>query len=220
MTNFKPIKQIVILILLFALISSITCVSAESLTSNDNSTNIISNSTDNSVSSTNSPNIIYINPGDSINDTVNKAAINSTIILNPGVYNESGVIINKSIPISGNGNSDDVIIDGKKANSIFIINNFSTVYVSNLTFINGWGADFGGGINSQNSSLYVDNCNFINNTAHTINGGGIYSGGEVDLKSYLFVNNSYFCNNYAQTNRIRSTSLIKVIVIFIIVFSP
>jgi hypothetical protein len=139
---------------------------------------------------------VTINSTNSIADTINNANNNTVIYLNPGTYNQSGININKNISIQGNGNPKDIIINGNNESSIFFINN-QTVYINNITFINGYNNEFGGAINSESSNVYVNNCIFINNTAKTINGGAINNAGTLNTTGYLFVNNSYFKGNYA-----------------------
>lgn len=121
------------------------------------------------------------------------------ITLEPGVYKIHNVKITKNITIQGNGNPEDVIIDGENLSSILLIRNDSVhLILKNLTFINGCTDNFGGAISIETGHVYVDNCNFINNTAlENTNAGAISNYGTGEQKGYLLVNNSLFVNNHA-----------------------
>ncbi len=121
------------------------------------------------------------------------------ISLTPGTYHIHNITLTKNITIQGKGNPNDIIIDGDKQSSIFLINN-TTTYVTfkNLTFINGLSYNFGGAISINTGNVYVDNCRFINNTAlNSTNAGAISNYGNTTDKAYLFVNNTLFMNNHA-----------------------
>ena len=114
----------------------------------------------------------------SIQDAVNSVNDCDTIYLTPGTYVESGIKIDKNITLQGMGSADEVIIDGNHSNSIILVNSISQVKFFNLTFINGNSPDYGGAIHSElGGQIYIDCCNFINNTAR-VNGGAIDIGGE------------------------------------------
>ena len=121
------------------------------------------------------------------------------ITLEPGVYKIHNVKITKNITIQGNGNPEEVIIDGENLSSILLIRNDSVhLILKNLTFINGCTDNFGGAISIETGHVYVDNCNFINNTAlENTNAGAISNYGTGEQKGYLLVNNSLFVNNHA-----------------------
>ena len=128
----------------------------------------------------------------SIQDTVDNVNDNDIIYLLPGTYNESGIQIDKNITLQGLGNPDEVIIDGNYENTIILVNSVSQVKFFNLTFINGKSPDYGGAIHSElGGQIYVDSCNFINNTAK-INGGAINVAGEEHrVKWQVFTNNAF-----------------------------
>ncbi|MFM5883408.1 putative outer membrane repeat protein [Methanobrevibacter gottschalkii DSM 11977] len=143
------------------------------------------------------------NLGDASSDLENEI-INSKngdiILIKPGTYNIHNITItNKTITLQGIGNPSDIIIDGGKQSSIFLINNITTcVTFKNLTFINGLSYNFGGAICINTGSVYIDNCQFINNTAlNNTNAGAISNYGNEDNKAYLLVNNTLFMNNHA-----------------------
>ena len=141
----------------------------------------------------------------SIQDAVNNVNDNDTIYLTPGTYTESGIKIDKNITLQGMGTADEVIIDGNNSNTIILVNSVSQIKFFNLTFINGNSPDYGGAIHSElGGQIYVDSCNFINNTAK-INGGAIDIAGEQhNIKWQVFTNYGFlnatdckFINNKA-----------------------
>ena len=124
---------------------------------------------------------------------------NDEILIEPGTYKIHNINITKSITLQGNGNARDIIIDGEKKSSIFLIRspNISVTF-KNITFINGLTHNFGGAISSETGTVYVDNCIFINNTALSkTNAGAISNYGTKNSRGYLFVNNSLFITNHA-----------------------
>ena len=107
--------------------------------------------------------------------------------------------LTKNITFQGNGNARDITIDGEKKGTIFHVES-PTVYsrFNNITFINGLTDSFGGAISMVTGNVFVDSCNFINNTAlGDTNAGAIANFGTLENKGYLFVNNSFFMNNHA-----------------------
>ncbi len=120
------------------------------------------------------------------------------IIINPGTYRLHNVTISKNMTIQGNGNPEDIIIDGEQISSILLIRSDAVhVTLKNITFINALTDGFGGAISMETGHVYVDNCNFINNTAG-VNAGGISNYGTEEQPGYLLVNNSLFVNNHAE----------------------
>ena len=141
----------------------------------------------------------------SIQDAVDSVQDSDTIYLTPGIYTESGIKIDKNITLQGMGNTSDIIIDGNHSNTIILVNSVSKVKFFNITFINGNSPDFGGAIHSElGGQIYVDSCDFINNTARQ-NGGAIDIAGEQHrikwqvFTNYGFLNatNCNFINNKA-----------------------
>ena len=121
------------------------------------------------------------------------------ITLEPGTYKIHNISITKNLTLQGNGNPDDIIIDGENRSSIFLIRNDAIhLTLKNLTFINGRTDNFGGAVSIETGHVYVDYCNFINNTAlENTNAGAISNYGTSEQKGYLLVNNSLFVNNHA-----------------------
>ncbi|WP_067041436.1 hypothetical protein [Methanobrevibacter sp. YE315] len=130
---------------------------------------------------------------------ITNAKNGDNILINPDTYYINNIMITKNLTIQGNGNPEDIVLDGRNISSIFLIRN-DNVFVTfkNLTFINGFTENFGGAISMETGHVYVDNCHFINNTAlNNTNAGAISNYGNETHKGYLFVNNSLFINNHA-----------------------
>ncbi|WP_407381099.1 hypothetical protein [Methanobrevibacter sp.] len=141
----------------------------------------------------------------SIQDAVNTVSDNDTIFLSPGTYVESGIKIDKNITLQGIGSADGVIIDGDHKNTIILVNSVSQVKFFNLTFINGKSPDYGGAIHSElGGQIYVDSCNFFNNSARE-NGGAIDIAGEQHrIKWQVFTNYGFL--NATNCNFINNTA--------------
>ena len=140
----------------------------------------------------------------SINDTskggisgiIANASGGDVILLDSGNYtgtNNTGITINKSITLKGNGPTDTVIIDGKSLTRIFEVENNLRVTFTNITFINADATDNGGAISNPNNNTRIKfiNCTFTNNkitntTATDGFGGAIYNTGVVNLVSCNF----------------------------------
>ena len=188
----KSIKKIFIIILLISIFIILTPIYAEG-----NTTEIIGEIDSNSLTLSNDN---YINENQiDLGNQIETAKDNDMISIEPGTYKIHNIHITKNITIQGKGNPQDIILDGEKQSSIFLIRS-SNVYVTfkNITFINGLTDNFGGAISSETGHIYVDNCIFINNTAlKETNAGAISNYGTKENRGYLFVNNSLFINNHA-----------------------
>lgn len=135
--------------------------------------------------------------GFELKEKIINANANENIIINPGEYSINRVNISKNITLIGNGNPEEIILNGEYKSSIFIITNDSVhVTFKNITFINANTNEFGGAVSIETGHVYVDNCYFINNTAG-VNAGGISNYGNSTHRGYLLVNNSFFMNNHA-----------------------
>ena len=164
------------------------------------------NALENNNTITNDDNILEITNNEKLKDSSTDLAdkiINANdgdeIIISPGTYKLHNIEITKNLTLQGNGNPSDIIIDGENKSSIFLIRS-DAVHASfkNITFINGLTLNFGGAISMETGHVYVDYCNFINNTAlNNTNAGGISNYGTASERGYLFVNNSLFLNNHA-----------------------
>lgn len=150
------------------------------------------------ISNDNSTNI-YQDASSNLENEINNANNGDTISIESGTYKIHNIQLTKSIMLQGNGDPRDVILDGEKKSSIFLIKSPDVhVTFKNITFINGQTNDFGGAICSETGHVTVDNCIFINNTAlNEKNAGGISNYGTQQNRGYLFVNNSLFINNHA-----------------------
>ncbi|WP_296791369.1 Ig-like domain-containing protein [uncultured Methanobrevibacter sp.] len=107
----------------------------------------------------------FDNPYQTINYTVSKASNNSNIYLTSGVY-ESSCDIDKYISITGVG---DVSIDASSNQKIFKINENSSLTINNLNFVNGF-ADLDGEVLSpivNEGKLTILNSTFNNFTTIT-----------------------------------------------------
>jgi PGF-pre-PGF domain-containing protein len=118
-----------------------------------------------------------LNPGDSIQVTITNAISGDTIILNPGIYNEHDIILDKNITIRANisagSSAADTIIDAENAGRIFSNNESHALTVENLTLMNGYVTDRGGAIASGNGSITIISTTFSNCSAS--GGGAIYA---------------------------------------------
>ncbi len=181
---------------IFIILLSVTSISAqENLTEIDTAQNtelnpVLERSDDGTISS---------NDSTDLEAKINNANNGEEILIEPGTYKIHNVQLTKNITLQGNGNARDIIIDGEKKSSIFLISSPSVrVTFKNITFINGLTDNFGGAICIETGGAIVDNCIFINNTAlNDTNAGGISNYGTKKNRGYLLVNNSIFINNHA-----------------------
>jgi hypothetical protein len=119
-----------------------------------------------------------LNPGDSIQQNITDASDGDTIILNPGIYNEHDITIDKSIIIQANmsagGSAADTIIDGMSTGRIFNTSWGNYLAIDNLTLRNGHISGKGGAIYSDSApTLTITSSTFFNCTADS--GGAIYA---------------------------------------------
>ena len=177
------------MLILFVLVISISAVSAyQDDTASDGSLNIDPSST---------TDLLQDASSDLENKIIN-AENGDEILINPGTYYLNNVNITKNITLQGNGNPRDIIFDGGKKSSILLVRNDAVhLTLKNITFINADVVGFGGAVSMETGHVYVDNCNFINNTA-SVNAGGISNYGTEEEKGYLLVTNSLFVNNHAE----------------------
>lgn len=148
-----------------------------------------------------------INQTDTVKDVNTNTELNSDIIddidstenitLNPGEYNISNVTISKNTTISGNGNPEDIVINGgNTGNPIFTINGTDVfVKFENVTFINGYNTITTGGsvVDNYYGNVIINNCIFKNNNGY--NGGALSS-----QEGNLTVTNSIFTSNRADND--------------------
>jgi hypothetical protein len=126
-----------------------------------------------------SANIRTLNPGDSIQASINSAGSGDTIVLNPGTYKQYGITLDRPLTIRANtsygGTPANTVIDGMSGGSS-IINTTAgtTVVLDNLTFSNGTATDGGAVYNYGN--LFVNSSVFRNCSA---TGPGYPHGGAI-----------------------------------------
>ncbi|MGX8693643.1 MAG: hypothetical protein ACSW71_01925 [Methanobrevibacter sp.] len=157
-------------------------------------------------------NQITVSPEQDLKQAIIDCDVNDVIILEPGTYAVHDVNITKNITLQGNGNPRDIIIDGEKKSTIFLVENQAVhARFNNMTFVNGVTKSYGGAISMYSGNVYVDNCHFINNSAIKTPGGAIANFGidnsnnygvpltdrKPNIYAYLLVNNSIFINNHA-----------------------
>jgi predicted outer membrane repeat protein len=169
---------IIILVSLFVVLISISCVSASSTVY----VNTTGNDTIGNGSSEN-PYLTIQKGMDSINP-------NGTIYIADGTYKDTGntnLTINKNMTLIGQSQAG-TIIDGQGQGSIFTINQGITVILNDLTLTNASTTKNGGAINN-NGTVLVSNCNF-NKDAATIFGGAIYNNGTLTVSNCNFTQNT------------------------------
>ena len=139
-----------------------------------------------------SANVLILNPGDSIQTSINSAGSGDTIILNPGTYKQYGISIDKSIFIraASGSTAPEIIINGMQGgSSILTIVSGKTVVLDNLTFFNGTAIH--GGAVGNSGTLFVNSSVFHNCSAS----GSLYaSGGAIENYGNLAVASSTFSN--------------------------
>ena len=112
---------------------------------------------------------IIVQPGDSIQATVNNASSGDVITINPGTYTENVKISTDSLTIrSASGNPDDTMIKAKNT-------------AENAIFVDADGAKISGikaaaATGSSASGICLSGCNncIVENNKLTVNGQGIY----------------------------------------------
>lgn len=140
------------------------------------------------------------NTFEDVQKTIEKAELNSTIILN-GTYEGSGheIEIDKDITIDGLGNTT---LNANYNSRVFNINS-SNVILKNINITNGFSFVYGGAIASS-GKLTIINCNFINNNVYDTfdylswRESGYGEGGAIYTENDLTVINSTFTGNCAQ----------------------
>jgi hypothetical protein len=135
-----------------------------------------------------------LNPGDSIFENITDASDGDTIILNPGIYNQHDISIDKNIIIKANmsagGSAADTIIDSESDGRIFSNYGAYSLAIDNLTLRNGHGIPgYGGAIYSKGGTLTITS-SFFSNCSADIDGGAIFS----DMASIVTVTTSTFSN--------------------------
>ncbi len=131
-------------------------------------------------------------PKKSINAAVTVVAVNGTIHVAQGTYNNNGISIDTSMTIIG-ANQQNTIISGSKTGTIFDIEPGVFVNLTKLTLSQGQNT-IAGAINNY-GTLTMDSCTLTNNVATSNGGGAIYN----EYGGNLVVNDSSLTNNEAQS---------------------
>ena len=182
------IKQVLLILLLIGLISSLSAVSAQDL----NATAECSDS--------------FQSPQTSIYDAIDEAGENDVINLENGTYSgydNTEITIDKSVSIVG---SDNTVIDGENRNYIFRIEDNVNVTFENIIFANAYkrgddGQDvFGSALEINKANVIIKNCSFISNSIGFGDGDLIY-GGAISNLGNLTIIDSYFFNNSINSNQ-------------------
>jgi len=124
---------------------------------------------------------------------INNVGTGETVYMENGVYSgndNTGITINKNLTISGKGNN--VVIDAKGTNRIFIIGSGVSLTLKNLKLINGGSPDGKGGAIYNNGALTISGSTFTNNQAKNDfynYGGAIYNNGTLTISGSTFTSN-------------------------------
>ena len=130
-----------------------------------------------------------LNPGDSIQENITNAVPGDTLILNPGIYKEHDITIDKNINIRANfsagGKAANTIIDAKNAGRIFQSSGGYSLSIVNLTLRNAYSSGDGGAINSPTGGVItITSSRFFNCSAYR--GGAIWSSWSLAITSTTF----------------------------------
>ncbi|MBI5459889.1 right-handed parallel beta-helix repeat-containing protein [Methanobacterium sp.] len=131
------------------------------------------------------------NPYLTIQKGVDNLDPNGVINIADGQYsgvNNTNITINKNMTITGQSQTG-TIINGTNTNWIFQIPNDVSVFVMNLTIVNGY-RDYGSAIFNR-GNLTVTDCNFTNNTADYCT---IYNVGSCTVTGCTFTGNKAYKN--------------------------
>ncbi|WP_292348498.1 MULTISPECIES: PGF-pre-PGF domain-containing protein [unclassified Methanoregula] len=121
-----------------------------------------------------------VHPGESLQAAIDAAPAGSVLYLDPGIYYEHDLIINKQLIIMANatlgGTRANTIIDARMEGRIFNVTGAGMFYFDNLTLRNGYVSDDGGAIFAKNALTGIISST-ITNCSAAGNGGAIWSGG-------------------------------------------
>ncbi|MBI5459883.1 hypothetical protein [Methanobacterium sp.] len=134
-----------------------------------------------------------------------------TIYLLSGTYNTTGdygLTVNKSLNIIGSG-QDNTIIDAGNQNHIFVIQNWATVNILQITLKNGFGS-YGGSILNR-GNLTVENCTFTGNRASNAGSAIMNWYGTLQVTSCTFTDNTAHIPNHAYGGVIANTGTSTII---------
>ena len=177
--NRNKIPLILLLINLFAILITISCVSADST--------VYVNATVGSDLNPGTSDLPYLTIGKGISSVDE----NGTVQIADGIYSDDGntnLTISKNMTIIGQS-QDKTIINGTGTNWIFNVSNDVNFTIQNLTIINGTAYN-GGAIDNQ-GTLNAENCTFDSNNAVNY-GGAIYNSGTFNLNDCIFTGNGAY----------------------------
>ncbi|MBR6023648.1 MAG: Ig-like domain repeat protein [Methanobrevibacter sp.] len=145
-------------------------------------------------------------------DVANNFDIVEKIYIYDGIYNDSDMIIEKSMDIEGE--SQNAIIDGE-GNLLFEIYGLeNNVTFTNITFKNGYNVN-GGAIRDYGYVLNITNCTFINNTASDMGGAVYHYYGIANIENSKFQENraitggAVYVSSYTESTVINNCEFIK-----------
>ena len=137
-------------------------------------------------SSPTSPYTTWATAATNIQDAVNVALSNSTVIVTNGTYFiSSEIVVNKTLTIQSVNGFESTIVDGNQQSRCFNLYDHE-ITISGFTIQNSKGSGGGGGVYCYTTTPVVSNCVIRNNSAR--DGGGMYRG---------TVNNCTFFKNSA-----------------------
>ncbi len=185
-------KQILLLLVILSIITTVNCVSAIddsnfNITNTDSFEAYISPNGDDDLGDGSQE-----NPYNSLRHAINYTSNDATIYLNEGEYsgeNNRNISLNKSVTVIGKSKVN-TIIDCESSGRLFAMNSNSELTLINLTLKNGVLLDNGGLIYNEGGKVTIQNC-ILSNSQGYANGGAIYNNfGTLNIENTLFINNS------------------------------
>lgn len=134
-----------------------------------------------------------IHPGDSLQAAIDAAAPGSTLYLDPGVYYEHDLVVNKPLWIQANatlgGNRANTIIDARGEGRIFTVEGGNALLLNELTLRNGFISGNGGAVATTGGHIILL-ATTVTNCSATGNGGALYSDGGIVYVVYSTISRS------------------------------
>jgi hypothetical protein len=127
-----------------------------------------------------------------IQSLINDASPGERVVLPRGIY-EIAIYIDKSLTLTGSGNTSDTTLKGVTdgGSVIVIVEDGLNITIENITIVGGFDLK-GGGISVKgNSNLTIRNCIIQNNSATYYGGGGVYmADGELTIIRSRIIKNA------------------------------
>ena len=185
-------KQILFILVILSIITSINCVSA----TDEINTNITSSDTSEAYISPDGNDDLgdgsQKNPYSSLRHAIDYTSNDSTIYLNEGHYvgeDNRNISLDKSVTLIGKS-KENTIIDCELSGRLFAMNSNSRLTLINLTLTNGNLTDNGGLIYNEGGQIIIKNC-ILRNSQGYLNGGAIYNNfGTLTIEDTCFINNT------------------------------